>query len=91
MTDFDFYDVVLVVHTEMARRLGVSGADGVVLGKAEGTTVTYAVLIGHQTFSLSSADLVAIGRRVSREDIYGGAQIRVEQHGNVVDSGESKL
>lgn len=87
MTDFDFYDVV---DTEMARRLGVSGADGVVLGKAEGTTVTYAVLIGHQTFSLSSADLVAIGRKVSREDIYGGEQIRVDQPGNVVESGESK-
>ncbi|MGC0416131.1 hypothetical protein [Embleya sp. AB8] len=78
MGDIDFFDVVAVLNTEAAVRLGVAGTRGVVLGGSEAADGwMYAVHVGEETVMLGQADLVRTGETVERESIYGGETVRV--------------
>jgi hypothetical protein len=83
----EFYDVAEVLDTQTTRDLGVTKAFGIVLGKArEGAITSYAVLIADETYSLHDADLKPTGKRVQRDDIYGGEHIRISLDGQVLST-----
>jgi hypothetical protein len=85
MTELDFYEVTQVLDTPTTRELGVPNTIGIVLGKAKaGEVVSYAVLIGDETYSLHHADLRPTGQRVDREEIYGGEHIRISPDGKIL-------
>jgi Immunity protein 31 len=85
MVELDFYEVARVLDTPRTRNLGVTNTFGIVLGKAkEGSTTSYAVLIGDETYSLRDADLKPTGKKVRREEIYSGEHITVSLDGELL-------
>lgn len=85
MTELDFYEVVQVLDTPTPRELGVPNTVGIVLGKSkEGGVVSYAVLIGDETYSLHHTDLRRTGQRVDRKKIYSGEHIRISPDGRIL-------
>jgi hypothetical protein len=78
VASIDFYEIVNVLTSPHAVKLGVQGGRGVVVGVAgDGDEKSYAVLIGSKTFMLGESDLARTGERVTREAIYGGESTRV--------------
>jgi hypothetical protein len=85
MKELDFYEVVQIRETPTARDLHVAHEVGVVVGKAaEGKAVSYAVLIGDETYSLDRSDLRPTGNKLTRQELYGGGLLHVSLDGQIV-------
>jgi hypothetical protein len=89
---FGFYDVVRVRATPRTVELNVEGKLGAVLGisqqEREPAPVSYAVSLDgvDDTYQFLEQELEATGERRRREDYYSGAKVRVNRHGEIVDS-----
>jgi hypothetical protein len=84
----DHFDEVDVLETPTTLELEVSGERGIVVGVSEADgerffAVSIEAVAG--TVMLGAADVRATGRRVTRDDIYGGSTLRVTREGHVVD------
>jgi len=80
-----FFDIVRIGDSDDARKLGMNGAEGVVLGMSEDEVTGekwYALMVGDRPVAtFPSSDLTPTGRSVTRESIYSGDSIRVSQKG----------
>jgi Immunity protein 31 len=88
---FADYDVVVVVDHPDAAGLGLVGALGIVMGvRLRDGHPSYPVMIGEgpgsppESYLLPEAALRSTGRRLSRDEVYGGEPIRLDAHGDHV-------
>ncbi len=86
MNTLNFYDVVGLKNTTATRSLGVVDASVVIVGisRDEGS-LSYAVLIDGETYSVDQEDVSATGRRLKREDICSGESLKVDLAGRALD------
>lgn len=82
----EHFDEVEILETRTTQELEVVGERGVVVGVSEEAGDRfYAVALESlgRTIMLGAGDLRPTGRRVEREDIYGGERLRVDSKGHV--------
>jgi hypothetical protein len=83
-----FFDVVRIGDSDDARRLGMSGAEGVVIGMSEDEVTGekwYCLAVGDRpATTFPSSNLTPTGRSVPRESIYSGDSVRVSQDGRIL-------
>lgn len=91
----EFYDVVKVLPSDFTQSLGISGAEGVVVGiaepESEGDPIWYSVLVGEETFSVVLVDLEPTGVQLDRSDVHDGSAIRAVSEGNIIGGRQREL
>jgi hypothetical protein len=85
-TPFEHFDEVEILETRATQELEVVGETGVVVGiSVDAGERFYAIALESlgRTIMLGAGDLRLTGRRVEREDVYGGESLRVDPKGRV--------
>lgn len=79
MAEISNYEIVRIERSERAVAMDLADRQGIVVGMAGGPSgMSYAVLVGERTYTLSRSDLVGTGEHVDRSVVYTGETTRVQ-------------
>jgi hypothetical protein len=85
------FEVVEVRYTPRARRDGIAGQTGAIVGMAEPDSpdgqITYAVQLinDSEIWSIAESDLIGTGRFANRDRFQSGESIRVSKEGDLLE------